>query len=89
MNLKLLFLMILWVFTAVGFIYLVYSFYKKENSSKKNKYKYVVFYTSGRKLIKDFLLTEEENKQLNDTLNKSPLVKSYQVLEVEDNGKRC
>lgn len=89
MNLKVLFLMILCIIFIIGFIYLVYYFFKTENSSKKIKYKYIVFYNSGRKLIKDFLLTEEENKQLNDTLNKSPLVKSYQVLEVFGNDKRC
>lgn len=89
MNLKLLFLIILCIIFIIIFIYLVYSFFKKENSNKKFKYKYVVFYTSGRKLIKDFLLTEEENKEFNDVLNKSPLVKSYQVLEGGCNDKRC
>lgn len=89
MNFKVLFLIILFIIFIICFIYLVYYFFKTENSAKKIKYKYIVFYTSGRKLIKDFLLTEEENKQLNDTLNKSPLVKSYQVLEVGVNDKRC
>ncbi|MDD6710435.1 MAG: hypothetical protein PUE26_09895 [Ruminococcus sp.] len=89
MNLKVMFLMLILLILSICLIYFIYTFFRIENSNKKNKYKYIVFYTSGRKLIKDFLLTEEENKQLNDTLNKSPLVKFYQVMEVEDNVKRC
>lgn len=89
MNLKLLFVTLLLIIVVICFVFLVYTFFKKENSNKKTRYKYIVFYTSGRKLIQNFYLTEEENKQLNDTLNKSPMVKSYQVLEAEDNGKRC
>ena len=88
MNLKVIFLMLILLILSICLIYFIYTFFRIENSNKKNKYKYVVFYNSGRKLIKDFLLTDEENKQLNDTLNKSPLIKSYQVLEVE-NDKRC
>lgn len=85
MNLKILFLMICLIILAISLIYFIYNFFKIENSNKKIKYKYVVFYTSGSKLIEDFFLTDEENKQLNDVLNKSPLIKSYQVLEVDGN----
>ena len=47
----------------------------------KKKYRYIVFYKGGRKATYEYELTEQENKQLNDTLNKNPNVSSYDVFE--------
>lgn len=46
-----------------------------------HNYEYIIFYTNGRKLIHTYSLTYDENKSLNDTLNHSPIVKSYKVIE--------
>lgn len=55
----------------------------KNNPPKKKNYRYVVFYQGGRKATYEYELTEAENKQLNDTLNKNPNVSSYDVFENE------
>lgn len=44
-------------------------------------YEYIIFYTNGHKLIRTYHLSDYENKTLNDTLNRSPVVKSYKVVE--------
>lgn len=83
MNLKFLFLMMLFVVFVVCFVYLVYSFFKKENSINKKCYRYTIFYKNGKKVINTFHLTDEENKEFNDCLNKSPLVSYYICLELD------
>lgn len=88
MNLKVLFLMILLAIFCFCLFSLVYSFFKKENLNKKTKYTYIIFYKNGKKVTNSFSLTDEENKEFNDFLNKSPFVSSYNVREVL-NDKRC
>ena len=83
MDLKYLFMMILLVIDAICLIYMIYSFYKKENSVNKKGYRYTIFYKNGKKVINTFHLTDEENKEFNDFLNKSPLVSYYTCLELD------
>lgn len=83
MNLKFLFFMILLVIFCFCLFFLVYSFFKKENSINKKGYRYTIFYKNGKKVINTFHLTDEENKEFNDFLNKSPLVSYYICLELD------
>ena len=73
----------------VGIIYsivfLLKEFKKCNNDDVQEVYhddKYIIFYNNGRKLIRTYHLTSSQNKQVNDTLNRSPLVKSYKVNEL-------
>lgn len=70
------------VFTiAITLELLIVYYFNKHNKQLKRKYRYIVFYKGGRKATYEYELTEEENKQLNDTLNKNPNVSSYYVFE--------
>lgn len=70
------------VFTiAITLELLIVYYFNKHNKQLKRKYRYIVFYKGGRKATYEYELTEEENKQLNDTLNKNPNVSSYDVFE--------
>lgn len=60
---------------------LIVYYFNKHNKQLKKKYRYIVFYKGGRKATYEYDLTEAENKQLNDTLNKNPNVSSYDVFE--------
>lgn len=70
------------IFTIGIFLELliVYCF-NKHNKQIKRKYRYIVFYKGGRKATYEYDLTDEENNQLNYTLNKNPNVSSYDVFE--------
>lgn len=83
MDLKILFMMILFVVVTICLIFMIYNFFRKENQIKRTKYTYTIFYKSGKKVISSFSLTDIENKEFNDFLNKSPLVSSYNCREVE------
>lgn len=61
-------------------LFIIY-YYNKHYKQLKRNYRYIVFYKGGRKATYEYYLTEEENKQLNDTLNKNPNVSSYDVFE--------
>ena len=60
---------------------LIIFYFNKHNKQLKRKYRYIVFYKGGRKATYEYELTDSENKQLNDTLNKNPNVSSYDVFE--------